>query len=105
MAFYQVEVTDQVRKELRKLPGNIRQRIWRLLQSLRAQPRPQNSIALDLTNTAIKLAVNAELRRIQLDAWRVVYLIEEDIRLVSVLAIRRRPPYQYEDLAELVTNR
>jgi mRNA-degrading endonuclease RelE of RelBE toxin-antitoxin system len=43
-----------------------------------------------------------ELRRIRIDRWRVVYVIESDLSLVTVLAVRKRPPYQYEDLEELL---
>ena len=47
MAFYQVEVTGQVRKEIRRLPGNVRQRVIRLLRSLEQVPHPHNSKLLD----------------------------------------------------------
>jgi hypothetical protein len=35
-------------------------------------------------------------------SWRIIYLVEEEWTLVSVLAIGKRPPYQYDDLDELV---
>jgi mRNA interferase RelE/StbE len=43
-----------------------------------------------------------ELRRIRMDRWRVMYVIEPELSLVTVLAIRKRPPYQYDDLEELI---
>jgi mRNA-degrading endonuclease RelE of RelBE toxin-antitoxin system len=36
--------------------------------------------------------------------WRIVYLIEEKDKRITVLAIRKRPPYCYEDLVSLLTN-
>ena len=45
-----------------------------------------------------------ELDRIRIASWRIVYLIEEKWKLVSVLAIRKRPPYQYDDLDKLTDN-
>jgi len=45
-----------------------------------------------------------ELHRIRIASWRIVYLIEEGWKLISVLAIRKRPPYQYNDLDELIRN-
>lgn len=38
----------------------------------------------------------------RVDRWWVLYVIEPDLSLVTVLAIRKRPPYQYEDLGELL---
>ncbi len=42
MACYRVEVSDEARKEIRRLPGNIRQRVVRLLTELQAEPFPDN---------------------------------------------------------------
>ena len=102
MASYQVEVTRQVRKEIRRLPGNMRQRAIRMLQALKQEPRPHNSRPLNVTKAGIELDPGAELRRIRITSWRVVYLVEEEWNLISVLAIRKRPPYQYDDLNRLV---
>jgi len=102
MASYQVEVSAQVRKEIRRLPGNVRQRVIRVLRSLEQEPHPHNSRSLDTAKAGIALAPGVELSRIRLASWRVVYLVEEEWELVSVLAIRKRPPYQYDDLSDLV---
>ena len=102
MASYQVEVTNQVRKEIRQLPGNMRQRVLRTLQTLKQKPRPDISRSLDTTKAGIALEPGTELCCIRMASWRIVYLVEEELRLVSVLAIRKRPPYQYEDLQELI---
>ena len=48
-------------------------------------------------NASIAPAVN--------DAWRVIYVVETEDKVVSVLAIRQRPPYQYEDLGDLTRHR
>ncbi len=102
MASYQVEVSGQVRKEIRRLPGNVRQRVLRVLRALEQEPHPHNSRSLDTTKTGIELESGVELSRIRIASWRVLYLVEEEWKLVSVLAIRKRPPYQYDDLNELV---
>jgi mRNA interferase RelE/StbE len=44
-----------------------------------------------------------ELRRIRMDPWRVVYVVSDAEAWVWVLAVRKRPPYDYEDLEELLT--
>ena len=102
MASYQVEVARQARKQIRQLPGNVRQRVIRALRALEQEPRPHNSRPLDADRAGVEMDQGAELRRIRIASWRIVYLVEEEWELVSVLAIRKRPPYQYDDLDELV---
>lgn len=102
MASYQVEIPKWVRKEIRRLPGNMRQRIVRLLRTLEEEPRPHTSESLDLSKEGIELDSIFDLRRIRIESWRVVYVIEEEWKFVTVLAVRRRPPYQYDDLAQLI---
>ena len=80
----------------------MRQRVIRALRALEQEPRPHNSRSLDTEKAGIELEQDAELLRIRMASWRIIYLVEEDWALVSVLAIRKRPPYQYEDLGELV---
>lgn len=104
MKDYRVEVDRDVRKRVYKLPGNIRQRVIRALRSLRQNPRPSNSTALDPLKVDLHLPARTELRRIRLEAWRIVYFIEEGDALVSVLAVRKRPPYRYEDLEALMAD-
>jgi mRNA interferase RelE/StbE len=43
-----------------------------------------------------------ELRRIRIDRWRIIYAITEEDAAIDILAVRRRPPYDYGDLAELL---
>ena len=104
MASYRVEVADEARREIRQVPGNVRQRIVRLLRSLQQEPRPESSRALDAIKAGIDLEPGTELRRVRMASWRVVYLVEVRDALVVVLAIRQRPPYQYEDLKELTSS-
>lgn len=102
MASYRVEVTREVRSEIRRLPGSVRQRVVRSLRALERGPRPSDSRPLDLAKAGIELEQSVELHRIRMASWRIVYLVEEKWQLVSVLAVRKRPPYQYDDLEELL---
>lgn len=43
-----------------------------------------------------------EVRRLRLERWRVVYLVDEEWSEVGILAVRKRPPYDYNDLTELL---
>jgi mRNA interferase RelE/StbE len=102
MASYRVEVTIQARREVRGVPGNMRQRVLRLLRDLEQEPRPGSSQTLDTIRAGIVLESGTEARRVRLASWRVVYLVEDDAARVIVLAIRQRPPYQYDDLQGLI---
>ncbi len=48
------------------------------------------------------LEINVELRRLRIERWRIVYTITETESYVDVLAVRKRPPYDYGDLERLL---
>jgi mRNA-degrading endonuclease RelE of RelBE toxin-antitoxin system len=101
MGSYRVEITISAKREIRNLPGHARSSIFHEITALERNARPHTSKGLKSTKT-FKIPKDVELRRIRIDHWRVVYAIEPDLSLVTVLAIRKRPPYQYEDLEELI---
>ncbi|MGQ9682523.1 MAG: type II toxin-antitoxin system RelE family toxin, partial [Anaerolineae bacterium] len=45
---------------------------------------------------------DVEARRLRLERWRIVYVVTEDDQTVDILAVRKRPPYDYGDLAALL---
>lgn len=96
---YDLFIEPDVHDIRRDLPGHFRQRIRRLIDELGATPRPAGSRALDITGLALPSGV--ELRRIRLDRWRIVYAVSDAEQWVWLLALRRRPPYSYDDLPEL----
>jgi mRNA-degrading endonuclease RelE of RelBE toxin-antitoxin system len=102
MASYQVNVTASVRSEVRSLPGNMRQRVMRLLRDLETEPRPHMSKALDVSALEGLSLQGIDARRIRLEGWRIIYAVNDDDAQITVLAVRRRPPYQYEDLQQLL---
>ena len=78
------------------MPGRVRQRVRRTVVGLRDDPLPTCSVRPDFAG------LGRELRRLRLDTWSVVYLIDRDGSGVYVLAVRIRPPYQYGDLTSLL---
>lgn len=96
MKCYIVYVTPSVWKEIKKLPGHMRQRVRRTVDGLANKPRPDNSRELRVED------LSHELRRLRIDRWRIVYAVTEADGIVDVLAVRKRPPYDYGDLAELL---
>ena len=51
-----------------------------------------------------EVSLTWEVRRIRLEGWRIIYAIDEEAKFVAVLAVRKRPPYDYEDLSDLLEN-
>ncbi len=43
---------------------------------------------------------NIELRRIKLEKWRIIYAVNDVEEWVWVWGVRKRPPYDYDDLAD-----
>ena len=82
-----------------QLPGKLRQRVKKLIHDLSVQPRPPASTLLDMSGLALPDQV--EIRRIRLENWRIIYALNETEKWVWVLALRQRPPYDYQDLEEL----
>jgi mRNA interferase RelE/StbE len=94
---YTIFVTRNAWPEIKALPGNVRQRAKKAIDALAENPRPANSKALELADPDV------ELRRLRLDRWRIVYLVTESERTIDVVAIRKRPPYDYGDLERLLS--
>jgi mRNA interferase RelE/StbE len=82
------------------LPGHVRQRVKRTIDALADEPRPPGSQALD--TEGLEVPRSTELRRIRLGSWRIVYAVNSSENWVWILALRRRPPYDYEDLATML---
>ena len=100
---YRVWLRPSVHQARRQLPGNVRHRIRRFLDVLAHEPRPAGSRELRLPDTApSEILREWEVRRFQLDEWRVVYAINDTWGELGVLRVAKRPPYRYEDLAELL---
>jgi mRNA interferase RelE/StbE len=93
---YTVYIIPDAWPKIKELPGNIRQRVKRAIDSLADNPRPARSKTLDVAD------VTPEVRRLRLDQWRIVYAITEAEKIVDVLTIGKRPPYDYGDLEELL---
>lgn len=87
---YRVRVTETARQEIRDLPGHVRQRVRRLVDSLASNPTPLRS---------------RELRgmpahyRVPLLNWRIIYLVDEESEIILVLTVRhKRGPETYQGL-------
>jgi mRNA interferase RelE/StbE len=81
VAKYSVEVKPPARKELEALPDNVLARVVRKLDALQDTPRPAG---------CKKLKGHEDQWRIRIGDWRVVYVIDDAAKLVSVTRIAHR---------------
>lgn len=102
MSSYTVYVTPAALDAAKHLPGHVRQRVKRSIDDLQTEPRPPGSKALDFPVADQASGLEVEVRRLRLDKWRVLYTICEAQKTVDVLAVRKRPPYDYGDLGTLL---
>ena len=81
MADYTVTVARPARKELEKLPDPIAQRMLAKIEALAVTPRPHG---------ASKLQGEKYLWRIRVGDYRVVYSVDDTVKVVDVSVIRHR---------------
>jgi len=67
------------------------------IDALADEPRPGRGKPLDLPPD-----IEVVVCRLRLDKWRIVYMVSEAERTVDVIAVRKRPPYDYGDLEDLL---
>jgi mRNA interferase RelE/StbE len=97
MSQYSVYVVPDEFRAIKKLPGNVRHRVRSAIDELADNPRPRHGKRLDDPDVK-ELA--CEVWRLRIDNWRIVYLITEAEKVIDVVAVRKRPPYDYGDLAK-----
>jgi mRNA interferase RelE/StbE len=75
---YSVEVKTSARKELESLPDDVLARVLQKMNSLRTAPRPAG---------CKKLKGYKDQWRVRVGDWRVVYIIEDAAKLISITRI------------------
>ena len=81
MSDYVVVFARSARKELQNLDPQVARRILKQIEALMANPRPSG---------VVKLEGAADLWRVRVGEWRVVYRVSDRDRLVDVIAVRHR---------------
>jgi mRNA interferase RelE/StbE len=79
---------------MKALAGYVRHAVKRAVDALAANPRPSSSTSLDIPE------FEGDLRRLRIESWRIICAVSDADRTVDVLGVRKRPPYQYEDLQD-----
>ncbi|MGH7381123.1 MAG: type II toxin-antitoxin system RelE family toxin [Candidatus Methylomirabilales bacterium] len=77
---YTVRLKPRTERELDRLPIAVARRIWERLLALERDPRPRGAAKLE----------GVEGYRIRIGDYRVVYLVDDDQRVVDVARIAHR---------------
>jgi len=96
MSRYRIYIKPEALAEIKDLPGNIRPRIRKTVKTLATHPYPTQSKQLKFNDP------DRQLFRLRMDNWRIVYAITEAEKTIDILAVRKRPPYDYGDLVQLL---
>lgn len=99
MTARKVYISPAALKEIDQLPGHIRQRVRRAILDLRTNPFPPVSKKL-----VTGIEGHRESWRIRIDRWRILYAVNPASEQILVVAVRQRPPYQYDDLELLLSD-
>jgi mRNA interferase RelE/StbE len=87
---YRIRVASTAERELRRLPGHVRQRARRMIQDLAREARPGD---------AKELREKSGFYRLRLDGWRIIYRVDDDNQAVRILRVRLKTgPEVYENL-------
>jgi len=81
MAEYSITFARSARKELEALDAAIVSRIFPKIEGLSLRPRPHN---------CVKLLGGGNLWRIRIGVYRVIYAIDDDKKLIDIIAVRHR---------------
>lgn len=83
---YQVEVAPAAVRQIKKLTADIQQRVTLKLEELAMKPRPSGVVKLEGVDN---------LYRIRVGDFRIVYQIQDDLLLITVVKVaHRREVYQ-----------
>jgi mRNA interferase RelE/StbE len=78
---YEVELKPSARKELESLPNTVLARVIRKIESLARDSRPAG---------CKKLKGYQDVWRVRIGDWRIVYIINDAAKLVSVTRVAHR---------------
>jgi mRNA interferase RelE/StbE len=81
MADYSIALARSARKELESLNATIVQRVFPKIEALAQEPRPKG---------CHKLRGEKNLWRIRVGDYRVIYTVDDNYRLIDVIAVRHR---------------
>ncbi len=86
---YSIDFSERAKKQLKKLPKQIAQKIVSKIEKLEQNPKPNGY--KQLTNFELENnPFDSPLYRIRVGDYRAIYTIEEEVLIVLVLQIAHR---------------
>lgn len=79
---YQLIIKRTVSKDMKKFPLDIKRKLISAIESLREQPFPQTNLK--------KLQGSPNSYRLRVGDYRILYDVEEEIRIISVYKVGHR---------------
>lgn len=87
---YRVQISPEAQKEIKELPGYVRAQALQLLRDIRDNPRLPRAKELRNKPDIFRLWLSKK--------WRIVYQIDDGIKQVLVLRVRRKEHIDYDSL-------
>jgi mRNA interferase RelE/StbE len=78
---YEVIITKSAQREIRKLPNSLIEKVIATILPLAENPRPVGSIKLEGSKNGY---------RIRIGDYRILYTIEDKIRIVEIESVKNR---------------
>lgn len=78
---YEVEITPAAKRQIKKLPRDVQQKVVAKLEELAFEPRPDG---------VKKLEGSDNLYRLRLEKYRIIYEIQDSLLLVTVVKVKHR---------------
>lgn len=88
MNHYTIEFIPASRKDLKKLPEQVKSRVWKAIQELAEDPRPHGYV--QLTEFDFPSIDPRNFYRIRVGDYRIIYTIEEQVFTVTIVKINHR---------------
>lgn len=87
---YRVQISPEAQKEIKELPGYTRAHALQLLRDIRDNPRLPRAKELRNKPDIFRLWLSKK--------WRIVYQIDDSVKQVLVLRVRRKEHIDYDSL-------
>ncbi len=97
MTAYRISIRPQALRELKDAPAYVRHRLKQAIDNLEDNPFSGKIKQLSLDEDV------EAVYRLRLENWRILYQVSETDLYIDILAVRKRPPYDYGDLSELLS--
>lgn len=94
--FPNISIEKKFWKDLSVIPKKIQQSILAAIKSLEHEPRPFGAKSFKQLTPPIELFRYVAQYRIRVESYRILYDVDDDLRVVWIFAVRRRNEKTYK---------